>query len=49
MVSAKLSLYMDYGHINHGFTGASGPRLCWGISSHVTDNVLRAGVNLHFH
>ncbi len=47
--SAKFEyLYMDYGHINDGFTGV-GTLAVLGISSHVTDNVLRAGVNLHFH
>ncbi len=47
--SAKVEyLYMDYGHINDGFTGV-GTLAVLGISSHVTDNVLRAGVNLHFH
>ena len=47
--SAKLEyLYMDYGHINDGFTGV-GTLAVLGINSHVTDNVLRAGVNLHFH
>ena len=47
--SAKVEyLYMDYGHINDGFTGV-GALAVLGISSHVTDNVLRAGVNLHFH
>jgi outer membrane immunogenic protein len=47
--SAKVEyLYMDYGNINDGFTGV-GTLAVLGISSHVTDNVLRAGVNLHFH
>jgi outer membrane immunogenic protein len=47
--SAKLEyLYMDYGHINDGFTGV-GTLAVLGINSHVTDNVVRAGVNLHFH
>ena len=47
--SAKLEyLYMDYGHINDGFTGV-GTLAVLGINSHVTDNVLRAGVNFHFH
>jgi outer membrane immunogenic protein len=46
--SAKVEyLYMDYGHINDGFAGV-GTLAVLGISSHVTDNVLRAGVNLHF-
>jgi outer membrane immunogenic protein len=47
--SAKVEyLYMDYGHINDGFTGV-GTLAVLGINSHVTDNVVRAGVNLHFH
>lgn len=47
--SAKVEyLYMDYGNINDGFAGV-GTLAVLGISSHVTDNVLRAGVNLHFH
>jgi outer membrane immunogenic protein len=47
--SAKVEyLYMDYGHINDGFTGV-GALAVLGINSHVTDNVVRAGVNLHFH
>ena len=37
--SAKVEyLYMDYGHINDGFTGV-GTLAVLGISSHVTDNV----------
>jgi outer membrane immunogenic protein len=47
--SAKVEyLYMDFGHINDGFTGV-GTLAALGINSHVTDNVVRAGVNLHFH
>lgn len=47
--SAKVEyLYMDYGHINDGFVGV-GTLAALGINSHVTDNVVRAGVNLHFH
>ena len=47
--SAKAEyLYMDYGHLNDGFVGAGGIATL-GINSHVTDNVLRAGVNYHFH
>jgi outer membrane immunogenic protein len=47
--SAKVEyLYMDYGRINDAFVGV-GTLAALGISSHVTDNVVRAGVNLHFH
>ena len=47
--SAKVEyLYMDYGHINDAFVGV-GTLAALGINSHVTDNVLRAGVNWHFH
>jgi hypothetical protein len=47
--SAKLEyLYMDHGHINEGFTGV-GNLAALGINSQVTDDVLRAGVNPHFH
>ena len=47
--SAKLEyLYMDHGHINKGFTGV-GNLAALGINSQVTDDVLRAGVNPHFH
>jgi outer membrane immunogenic protein len=47
--SAKVEyLYMDYGHLNDGFLGVGGIATL-GINSHVTDNVLRAGVNYHFH
>jgi len=47
--SAKVEyLYMDYGHINDGFIGA-GAFTTLAINSHVTDNVVRAGVNYHFH
>ena len=47
--SAKLEyLYMDYGHITDGFIGTGG-FAALGINSHVTDNVVRAGVNYHFH
>jgi outer membrane immunogenic protein len=47
--SAKLEyLYMDYGHITDGFIGA-GAFATLAINSHVTDNVVRAGVNYHFH
>jgi outer membrane immunogenic protein len=48
--SAKVEyLYMDYGHINDGFTGVGATFAALGINSHVTDNVVRAGVNYHFH
>jgi outer membrane immunogenic protein len=47
--SAKVEyLYMDYGHLSDGFVGVGGIATL-GINSHVTDNVLRAGVNYHFH
>jgi outer membrane immunogenic protein len=47
--SAKAEyLYMDYGHLTDGFVGVGGIATL-GIISHVTDNVLRAGVNYHFH
>jgi outer membrane immunogenic protein len=47
--SAKAEyLYMDYGHLNDGFAGVGGIATL-GINSHVTDNVVRAGVNYHFH
>jgi outer membrane immunogenic protein len=48
--SAKLEyLYMDFGTFNNAFlgTGPSYPAIA--TSSHVTDNVVRAGVNYHFH
>ena len=41
-------LYMDYGHISDGFIG-TGSFATVAINSHVTDNVVRAGVNYHFH
>jgi outer membrane immunogenic protein len=47
--SAKVEyLYMDYGHISDGFLG-TGSYATVAINSHVTDNVVRAGVNYHFH
>src|ERR1700733_2916261 len=47
--SAKAEyLYMDYGHLSDGSVGVGGIATL-GINSHVTDNVLRAGVNYHFH
>ena len=47
--SAKVEyLYMDYGHLTDGFIGA-GSFAAVTINSHVTDNVVRAGVNYHFH
>ena len=39
---------MDYGHISDAFIG-TGPYATVAINSHVTDNVVRAGVNYHFH
>jgi len=47
--SAKVEyLYMDFGHFTDGFIGA-GSFATVAINSHVTDNVVRAGVNYHFH
>jgi outer membrane immunogenic protein len=47
--SAKLEyLYMDFGHFTDGFIG-TGSFATVAINSHVTDNVVRAGVNYHFH
>ena len=46
--SAKLEyLYMDYGRFSDGFIG-SGAFPTVAINSHVTDNIVRAGVNYHF-
>jgi len=47
--SAKLEyLYMDFGHFTDAFLG-TGSFATVAINSHVTDNVVRAGVNYHFH
>jgi outer membrane immunogenic protein len=41
-------LYMDFGTINNSYAGV-GPFTPVSLSAHVTDNVLRAGLNYHFH
>jgi len=47
--TAKLEyLYMDYGTINNSFVGVA-PFTPFNLSTHVTDNVVRAGINYHFH
>ena len=47
--TAKLEyLYMDYGTINSTFAGVV-PFTPINLSTHVTDNVVRAGLNYHFH
>jgi outer membrane immunogenic protein len=47
--TAKLEyLYMDYGTINNTFAGVA-PFAPVNLSTHVTDNVARAGINYHFH
>jgi outer membrane immunogenic protein len=47
--TAKLEyLYMDYGKINRTFVGIA-PFSPIFLSTHVTDNVVRAGLNYHFH
>jgi outer membrane immunogenic protein len=48
--TAKLEyLYMDYGKINNSFAGVAPLFTPINLSTHVTDNVVRAGVNYHFH
>ena len=48
--SAKLEyLYMDFGTFNNAFLGTGPFYPAIATSSHVTDNVVRAGVNYHFH
>jgi outer membrane immunogenic protein len=47
--TAKLEyLYMDFGTINYTYTGLA-PFTPIFLSTHVTDNVLRVGLNYHFH
>jgi outer membrane immunogenic protein len=47
--SAKLEyLYMDFGTFNSAFTGVA-PFTPIALSTHVTDNIVRVGVNYHFH
>jgi len=41
-------LYMDFGTINSTYTGVA-PFSPAFLSTHVTDNVVRAGLNYHFH
>jgi outer membrane immunogenic protein len=46
--SAKLEyLYMDFGTFNSAFVGVA-PFTPIGLSTHVTDNIVRVGVNYHF-
>ena len=46
---AKLEyLYMDFGTFNNAFTGVA-PFTPIGLSTHLTDNIVRVGVNYHFH
>jgi outer membrane immunogenic protein len=48
--TAKLEyLYMDYGKINNTFAGVGPIFTPINLSTHVTDNVVRAGINYHFH
>jgi outer membrane immunogenic protein len=49
--TAKLEyLYMDFGTINNTFAGVVGsPFTPINLSTHVTDNVVRVGLNYHFH
>jgi outer membrane immunogenic protein len=48
--TAKLEyLYMDYGTINNTFAGVGPLFTPINLSTHVTDNVVRVGVNYHFH
>ena len=47
--SAKLEyLYMDFGTFNGAFIGVA-PFTPIALSTHVTDNIVRVGVNYHFH
>jgi outer membrane immunogenic protein len=47
--TAKLEyLYMDFGTINNAFPGTA-PFAPVNLSTHVTDNVVRVGLNYHFH
>jgi len=47
--TAKLEyLYMDFGTINYTYLGVA-PFTPMFLSTHVTDNVVRVGVNYHFH
>jgi outer membrane immunogenic protein len=47
--TAKLEyLYMDYGKINNTYLGVA-PFTPLNLSAHVTDNVVRVGLNYHFH
>jgi outer membrane immunogenic protein len=46
--TAKLEyLYMDFGTVNNTVTGLGVPLV--NTSSHITDNILRVGLNYHFH
>ncbi len=48
--TAKLEyLYMDYGRINNTFAGVAPLFSPINLSTHVTDNVVRVGLNYHFH
>ena len=48
--TAKLEyLYMDYGTINNTFAGVVPFFTPINLSTHVTDNVVRVGLNYHFH
>jgi outer membrane immunogenic protein len=48
--TAKLEyLYMDYGTINNTWAGVAPLFSPIGLSTHVTDNVVRVGLNYHFH
>jgi hypothetical protein len=40
---------MDYGTINNTFAGVGPLFTPINLSTHVTDNVVRVGVNYHFH
>jgi len=39
---------MDFGTFNSAFVGVA-PFTPIGLSTHVTDNIVRVGVNYHFH